>query len=345
MQVAKKIMWVLLISFVLFALTGSVFGDEVVKKPAKASVQSIMTSSVHHETDTYSHFNINGTIKFEETFADTIPPAGWVTVNADGSPPPNEGWEFVTGLDYGGGDTVIAQTGQGFWFSNFENANGFLIDEWLMSPELPAVQLNDTIYFYGGAIGGSFDDSIQVRLAVTDPMGDPLSFDIIIDRYKMDGPIGNWTLYKAPVPDSLDGLPIWVAFRYWHTNGGPSGANSDNVWLDHIIYANGGLTAIDDKNDVHQDRFTLYQNYPNPFNPTTTIAYDLNKSADVTIKIYNLAGQEVNTLVNNENQSPGSKQVVWDGRDSNGHQVASGIYLYKLQAGSTIQTRKMILLK
>jgi hypothetical protein len=90
--------------------------------------------------------------------------------------------------------------------------------------------------------------------------------------------------------------------------------------------------------------FVLKQNFPNPFNPTTTITYDLYKSANVILKIYNSSGQEINTLVNKK-QAPGSKQVVWDGRDSNGYQVASGIYLYKLQAGSSIQTRKMILLK
>jgi hypothetical protein len=90
--------------------------------------------------------------------------------------------------------------------------------------------------------------------------------------------------------------------------------------------------------------FVLKQNYPNPFNPATTIAYDLHKSADVTIKIYNLAGQEVKTLLKGK-QPAGSKQVTWDGRDNNGHQVASGVYLYRLQADNTVQTRKMVLLK
>jgi hypothetical protein len=90
--------------------------------------------------------------------------------------------------------------------------------------------------------------------------------------------------------------------------------------------------------------YALYQNYPNPFNPTTTIQYDLKQTTDVTIKIFNMLGQEVRTLVNSR-QEAGQKEVVWDGLNNARARVASGIYIYRIQAGDFVQARKMILMK
>lgn len=91
--------------------------------------------------------------------------------------------------------------------------------------------------------------------------------------------------------------------------------------------------------------FSLDQNYPNPFNPTTTMRYALKEDVAVTLKIYNMLGQEVKALVNNQKQTAGFKSVMWDGRNNYGHQVPSGTYIYRLQAGTFIQTRKMLLVK
>lgn len=90
--------------------------------------------------------------------------------------------------------------------------------------------------------------------------------------------------------------------------------------------------------------FRLKQNYPNPFNPTTTIPYTLNKPVFTRLSIYNDLGQEVRTLVN-ENQGPGNYNVAWDGQDNNGEPVSSGIYIYQLQAGNASDSRKMMLVK
>jgi flagellar hook assembly protein FlgD len=84
----------------------------------------------------------------------------------------------------------------------------------------------------------------------------------------------------------------------------------------------------------------LEQNYPNPFNPSTTIRYQLPKMAQVVLKIYNIFGQEVRALVN-ARQPPGANAVVWDGRDESGKEVSSGIYIYRLQAGKSVQSRKL----
>ncbi|MFA5831878.1 MAG: T9SS type A sorting domain-containing protein [Bacteroidota bacterium] len=85
--------------------------------------------------------------------------------------------------------------------------------------------------------------------------------------------------------------------------------------------------------------YSLSQNYPNPFNPTTTIRYSLPSSANVKLSVYDLLGREIATLVNEE-QSAGWKEVQWNAKN-----VSSGIYFYKLQAGSFVETRKMLLVR
>jgi V8-like Glu-specific endopeptidase len=90
--------------------------------------------------------------------------------------------------------------------------------------------------------------------------------------------------------------------------------------------------------------FALLGNYPNPFNPSTTIRYTLAEEARVTLKVYNTLGQEVATLVD-EIQSPGYRAAFWNGRNGAGETVTSGIYLYRIQAGSIVRTEKMVLMK
>jgi hypothetical protein len=89
----------------------------------------------------------------------------------------------------------------------------------------------------------------------------------------------------------------------------------------------------------------MAQNYPNPFNPTTTINFSLRDKSQVTLKVYNVAGQLVKTLVD-EARLPGQQApVVWDGRNNAGQRVSSGVYFYKLVSKNFTQTKKMVLLK
>jgi len=89
---------------------------------------------------------------------------------------------------------------------------------------------------------------------------------------------------------------------------------------------------------------SLTGNYPNPFNPSTTIRYSVKDPALVRIEIYNLKGQLVKTLINDQ-QSTGHYSVVWNGKDSGGRSVGSGVYLYRMQAGDYSSTRKMMLME
>jgi hypothetical protein len=91
--------------------------------------------------------------------------------------------------------------------------------------------------------------------------------------------------------------------------------------------------------------YVLEQNYPNPFNPSTNIQYALPLNKRVTLRIYNLMGQVVRTLVDDELQTAGRHVVTWDGRDAKGYQVATGTYIYSLEFGNFRKTRRMTLVK
>jgi hypothetical protein len=91
-------------------------------------------------------------------------------------------------------------------------------------------------------------------------------------------------------------------------------------------------------------RFHLAQNYPNPFNPSTTIRYEVATTVHVRLKIYDVAGRLVRTLVDEE-RKPERYKVDWNGTNNRGQDVATGVYFYRLEAGSYIKTRKMLLLK
>jgi hypothetical protein len=91
-------------------------------------------------------------------------------------------------------------------------------------------------------------------------------------------------------------------------------------------------------------RYALHHNYPNPFNPTTTIRYDLPEAVAVRLDVFNIKGERVVVLVD-EHQPAGPHAALWDGRNSSGQPVATGVYFYRLKAGSFADTKKMQLLK
>jgi len=142
-----------------------------------------------------------------------------------------------------------------------------------------------------------------------------------------DGVPSNWK--------TTQGYPVKENLRYTNSsllvaaNGKPLG---DLTWFPEIsvgVEAQPGIPT----------EFTLEQNYPNPFNPTTTISYSITNPGFVSLKVYNVLGQVVATLVNQE-QNTGSYKV-----DFNASKLASGVYMYSIQAGNNSLTKKMLLLK
>ena len=90
--------------------------------------------------------------------------------------------------------------------------------------------------------------------------------------------------------------------------------------------------------------FELSQNYPNPFNSSTTVSFALPQAGEVSLQVYNLLGQLVATLHDGA-LAAGRHQMVWDGRDARGLQVASGIYVYRLETDGFVATKKLTLMK
>ncbi|MCX6173306.1 MAG: S8 family peptidase [Ignavibacteriales bacterium] len=159
----------------------------------------------------------------------------------------------------------------------------------------------------------------------------------------MDTVVFNNTLkYKYVFPASINGDSVKFYFQYQTTGGSsvrePAGSNYYKFSYGSMNISN--LTSVKN-NDAIPSQFYLLQNYPNPFNPSTVISYKLSVTSKVSLKVYDLLGREVATLVNEE-RLPGSYNSQFSIQNS---QLPSGVYFYRLQAGDFSETKKMILIK
>lgn len=121
---------------------------------------------------------------------------------------------------------------------------------------------------------------------------------------------------------------------------------SGTFFLDDIrlVSASPGTVVQEAHTDGEPQEFALDANYPNPFNSGTVIGFALPRSEEIELATYNLTGQKVATLVAGRRQA-GTYTVRWDGRDDQGRELASGLYLYRLQAGIQVETRKLVLVR
>ncbi|MCX6120641.1 MAG: glycosyl hydrolase family 28 protein [Ignavibacteriales bacterium] len=123
-----------------------------------------------------------------------------------------------------------------------------------------------------------------------------------------------------------------------------TGGFSINQYVQNVSFGTDTGIETNSSDESGPRNFLLAQNYPNPFNPSTTILYEIPEATRVTLQIYNELGQRIAILVDGIFRA-GQYGVVWNGRDTLGMQVPSGIYFYRLQVGSLFATRKMLLLK
>ncbi len=128
---------------------------------------------------------------------------------------------------------------------------------------------------------------------------------------------------------------------YWRARSKTSTQSSNYSAISS--FKTGGVTDVPNE-QVIPTSFELSQNYPNPFNPTTIITYSLPQNSFVSIKVYDMLGREVRSLVNNE-MLAGNHSIEWSGMDNAGSKVASGTYIYRITAGSFVAVKKMILIK
>jgi carboxyl-terminal processing protease len=120
--------------------------------------------------------------------------------------------------------------------------------------------------------------------------------------------------------------------------------DSEDVELNEAIAYLDGLTSIIDDQCSKPKTVQLYTNYPNPFNTQTIITYYLPKSMHVKLSIYNVKGQEINTLVNDYREA-GYNTTIWNSMDSQGRNIVSGVYFYKITTNNHIDVRKMVLVR
>ncbi len=121
--------------------------------------------------------------------------------------------------------------------------------------------------------------------------------------------------------------------------------NYPNFTQNYLIAYNTGIsTSVATSSEAEKINFELMQNFPNPFNPTTNIQFNIEQPGNVNLKIYDITGKEVTTLINEE-MNAGSHEVLWNGTDYNNNKVASGVYFYRLNYNGNYNTKKMLLLK
>ena len=147
---------------------------------------------------------------------------------------------------------------------------------------------------------------------------------------------GEWVSYDIPVSHYSSNV-VLTDVRHFKFDDGGAG-NFPTVFIDNIYFTN--QLGTDIENDTHApESFTLSQNFPNPFNPSTNISYNVPNAADVTLEVFTIHGQKVVTLVS-AFQSAGQHTVTFDASS-----LASGMYMYRLTAGSKSMVRKMTLIK
>lgn len=181
---------------------------------------------------------------------------------------------------------------------------------------------------------GEIGDSIEVRISFGE-------YNYNVDKtYKFPANTESWVEYTLEestngntelfIPDSVTFISIDI-FCTDYVAG--------HVKVKDLYLAKSKLTDIEEITETIKDQFELLQNYPNPFNPETKISYILSTSADVTLKIYDILGREISTLIK-ENQNPGNYEINF-----NASKLSSGFYFYTLKAGNNFQTKKMLLIK
>jgi hypothetical protein len=151
--------------------------------------------------------------------------------------------------------------------------------------------------------------------------------------------------YNFNVPATSGPAYLTFARFRFSLNGGlpPDGPAPDGEVEDYEVeILEDTITGA--KDDDVPSRFALFNPVPNPFNPRTTLSFALPSASHVQLAVYDVKGHLVATLLD-EDRGPGVHEIVWDGRDGKGQPVASGVYLYRIKAGSFSETRRMVLVK
>jgi len=242
---------------------------------------------------------------------------GWCVYLIHGLDNASDGWSPTSSTELRASLEYLDANRDKFWVATFLNAvlyikerNAASVTELSTQENSITVQVTDTldneIYDYPITIRRVLPDG-WISATVTQGGESVSSAVVTIDSVK-------YVIFNA-IPDSGD-----------------------------VVITKSDQTKIQNHDQIQNLPDIKLQNYPNPFNPSTTISFTLHSDKMVSIKIYDLLGQEVRILAN-EMMQPGVKRIIWDGRDQLGELVPSGVYYYILEAGSYGNVKKMLVIK
>jgi len=192
-----------------------------------------------------------------------------------------------------------------------------------------------------------YDDDGDIDLAVA-------HLSLALDGFTIFFNDGNGTFQKKQncfVSSLVNGVPTGMLAKHLDFDNLPDLiiATVDSVFI--LFNLGGGATSVDPSSPIEiPQSFSLSQNYPNPFNPTTAISYQLPTISFVELRLFDILGRAVTTLLNEE-QAAGEHAVQWNGRNAAGNHVSSGMYFYRLEArqsngaGSFVDVKKMMVIK
>ncbi len=243
-----------------------------------------------------------------------------------------------------------------FQGTSWEGGGGGFANEFVM-PEAIEITSISSFIFNNGA------NDVYFYILPSDENGYPDESNILFGDTMSYADTG-WVDFSIPDPivmqanqkffvATLSGGPgnafgfdnLWpLSTRGWENTGTYAASRDRSAQDQAISFTADSHTGIEDNNANLPVSFGLKQNYPNPFNASTEIIFDLESSGNVSLEVYNIAGQKIATLVNG-NHDAGSHDVIWNGTTDNGKEVTSGVYFYHLKVNDNSQTKKMVLLK
>lgn len=283
-----------------------------------------------------------------ETSDSTRLPTGWSKWNQAPFPiDPNSHWLVSdTGRAIPGINTVrLSRARSGFkaarvsWVAGVDTTNNqnLVADAWLVTRRISGIGPNDSLVFWatggnGGTTGQYYPDTLKVLIDVQDSLPPNIGFEIALITWRSTDLYGVFRRYAYHV-GAAAGQDLFVAFRY----NMDVAVDGFVVHLDDVL-VKGPATDVRRETGLPSE-VSLRQNYPNPFNPSTRIEWGIAARTRVTLKIFDLLGREIGTLINAE-MDPGTYSAAWDATG-----FPAGAYFYTLQAGDQRLTKRLVLLK
>lgn len=270
----------------------------------------------------------------------TFPPTGWTKLNPIGG----IGWDRITnGMVVPGWGSLVTVScppggGTAIAFATYINGGTTANDMWLITPQIMNISLSDSLVFWIKKWPGlDYADNVDVKISTTNnstPAAFTYTVALLVYPQVNDTTWTRKSYALSSVPGLTGGSNIYVGFRE-HVSDNL--ADGDVIGIDLVQLV--GLVGIENQNNQNPTEYSLKQNYPNPFNPSTEIVFALPQSEFVTLKVYDILGNEVASVVN-EYRLKGTHTVKFDAS-----KLSSGMYFYKIQAGDFSDTKKMTLIK